>query len=195
MLREVILNRARIVRRVWFRGLGLLKVAYLRMIGCDVSWSAAIHPSAHIEPSGGQIQIGAGTFVDRGAIIRAMGGCVRIGKNCSVNAYAVLSGAGGVSISDSVMIASHVSIYASNHVFDDIGRSMREQGLTAQGVVIEEDVWVGAGARILDGTLIGHGAVIAAGAVVTKSVPSYAVTAGVPARQIGDRRTRNLGTE
>jgi len=62
------------------------------------------------------------------------------------------------------------------------------QGITANGIIIGQDVWIGAGARILDGVKIGHGAVVAAGAVVTRSVQESVIVAGVPAKEIGRRQ-------
>jgi acetyltransferase-like isoleucine patch superfamily enzyme len=75
---------------------------------------------------------------------------------------------------------------AVNHVFSDPHRPMVEQGITAQGIVVEDDVWIGAGAIITDGVRIGKGAVVAAGAVVTKDVLPHTVVAGIPARIIKD---------
>lgn len=162
-------------------------VAFCRFKGCEVDWSAVIHPDAVLERSGGEISIGPRTSVDKGAIIRAMGGSIRIGSDCSVNAYSFLSGGGGLEIGDHVMIASHVSIYASNHEFGDPTLPMGEQGLSVEGIVIERDVWVGTGVRILDGVRIGSGSVLAAGAVVTRSVAPGSISGGVPARPIGSR--------
>lgn len=169
----------------------LCKICSLRFKGCDVDWSAEVHPSAVVERSGGVISIGPRTHLDRGAIVRAMGGTIRIGADCSVNAYSFLSGAGGLSIADSVMIASHVSIYASNHVFSEATKPMRLQGLTTVGIALEEDVWIGTGVRILDGVKVGRGCVIAAGAVVTKSTAPYTINGGVPARVIAQRNGPN----
>ena len=59
-----------------------------------------------------------------------------------------------------------------------------EQGITAEGIIIEDDVWIGAGAIVTDGVRIGKGAVIAAGAVVTNNVPPHTVVGGVPAKPI-----------
>ena len=70
------------------------------------------------------------------------------------------------------------------HNFDDPDRPFVEQGITAEGIRIEDDVWLGAGAVITDGVHIGKGAVVAAGAVVTKDVPARTVVGGVPAREI-----------
>jgi acetyltransferase-like isoleucine patch superfamily enzyme len=162
-------------------------VAKLKAMGVNVEWSAIVHPSAVFELSGGSIEIGERTHIDRGVIIRAMGGGVKIGSDCSVNAYSFISGAGGVKIRNYVMIGSHVSIYASNHVFVDITLPMNTQGLDLKGVEIEEDVWVGTGVRILDGVRIGSGAVLAAGAVISKSIDSFSIVGGVPAKEISSR--------
>lgn len=161
----------------------------LKIKGCDVDWTVTVHPSAIFERSGGTIVIGPRTQIDHGAIIRAMGGRIQIGADCNVNAYSFLSGAGGLDICNLVMIGSHVSIYASNHMFADISVPMTKQGLDLKGIEIEQDVWVGTGVRILDGVRVGTGSVLAAGAVITKSTKPYSINAGVPARQIGSRRT------
>jgi len=89
-----------------------------------------------------------------------------------------------VQIGDRVYTSPFTQILAVNHVFNDPGRPYVEQGITAQGIVIEDDVWLGAGAIVTDGVRIGKGAVIAAGAVVTEDVPPQTVVAGVPARAI-----------
>lgn len=159
----------------------------LKTKGCDVAWSATVHPTAVFERSGGTIAIGPRTHIDRGAIIRALGGRIQIGADCSVNAYSFLSGSGGIDICNSVMIGSHVSIYASNHMFADISVPMNKQGLNLKGIEIEQDVWVGTGVRILDGVRVGTGSVLAAGAVITKSTEPYSVVGGVPAKKISSR--------
>jgi len=184
-LRKPLICTARFVRLLRNR----LTLVKLKTKSCNVDWSVIVHPSAVFERSGGTIVIGPRTHIDRGAIIRAMGGRIQIGADCSVNAYSFLSGAGGLDIGNSVMIGSHVSIYASNHTFADISVPMNKQGLDLKGIEIEQDVWVGTGVRILDGVRVGTGSVLAAGAVITKSTEPYSINAGVPARQIGSRRT------
>ncbi|MEJ5944700.1 DapH/DapD/GlmU-related protein [Pseudokineococcus basanitobsidens] len=95
---------------------------------------------------------------------------------------------GPVTIGDDVMMGPRVLVLGRNHVVDDTARPMREQGLgEARPVVIEDDVWIGAGAVLLPGRRIGRGSVVAAACVVTKDVAPYSVVGGNPMRQIGHR--------
>ena len=107
---------------------------------------------------------------------------IRVGQHSLIGEYNVLRGQGGITIGDRVYTAPGVQILAVNHVYADPTRPMVEQGITAEGITIADDVWVGAGAIITDGVRIGRGAVIAAGAVVTADVPPHTVAGGVPAR-------------
>jgi acetyltransferase-like isoleucine patch superfamily enzyme len=109
---------------------------------------------------------------------------IRIGKECLVGEYSVIRGQGGVTIGDRVYTSPMTQIIAVNHVFNDPNRPFIEQGITAQGIIIEDDVWIGSNAVITDGVRIGKGAVIAAGAVVTRDVAAHTVVGGVPARLI-----------
>ncbi len=112
----------------------------LGLRGADVGWSVNVHPDAVLERSGGSISIGANTFIDRGVIVRALGGAISIGSDCSLNAYTFLSGSGGMRVGNSVRIASHVAMVASNHVFSDPDVLIRKRGLSVKGVQIEDDV-------------------------------------------------------
>lgn len=183
MTRRLSIKLVRLIRRLGYYA----TAARLKAIGVDVSWSARIHPSSVVQLGGGYIKIGDRTCVDHGVILRAMGGQIVIGSDCNVNAYSFLSGAGGLKINDHVMIGSHVSIYASNHVFESTSAPMSSQGLTTLGIDIQSDVWVGTGVRVLDGVVVGTGSVLAAGAVITRSTNPYSINAGVPSRPIDYR--------
>lgn len=92
-------------------------------------------------------------------------------------------------IGSDVMMGPDCVIYTRNHRFDRLDIPMREQGYgPVEPVVIGDDCWIGGRVTILPGVHIGNGAVIAAGAVVTKDVPPYAVVGGVPARVIRNRK-------
>lgn len=137
---------------------------------------------------GGEIYIGNDTILMEGVIIKPFGGRISIGKNCSVNPYCVLYGHGGLEIGDFVRIASHSTIIPANHKFESLDLPIYKQGLSQQGIVIEEDVWLGSGVRILDGVRICKGSIIAAGAVVNSSVEPYSINGGVPSRLIKKRK-------
>jgi acetyltransferase-like isoleucine patch superfamily enzyme len=109
---------------------------------------------------------------------------IRIGRDSLIGEFNVLRGQGGITIGDRVYTSPLVQLAAVNHVFADPARPFVEQGITAQGITVEDDVWIGAGAVITDGVCIGQGAVVAAGAVVTRDVPPHTVVAGVPARVV-----------
>ena len=142
----------------------------------------------HACPDG--IQIGANSIVMHGAVLHVYNfrdlphAGIRIGRDCLIGEYSVIRGQGGVQIGDRVYTSPFTQIIAVNHVFDDPDRPFIEQGITAEGIVISDDVWLGAGAVVTDGVKIGKGAVVAAGAVVTKDVPPHTVVAGVPAKPI-----------
>ncbi len=82
------------------------------------------------------------------------------------------------------MMGPRVSLLAEQHVIDRVDIPMREQGTRRKGIIIEDDVWLGANCCVLDGVTVGRGAVVGAGAVVTKDVPPFAIVGGVPARII-----------
>ncbi|GAA1955129.1 acyltransferase [Agromyces allii] len=122
------------------------------------------------------------------------GGSIRLGDNCTVNPYTVIYGHGGVQIGDNVRIATHSVIVSANHVFSDPDQPIYQQGVTAEGIVIEDDVWIGANVTILDGAHIGHGCVVAAGSVVRGHHAPMSVLGGTPARVLKKRNAGDLVT-
>ena len=140
----------------------------------------------HACPAG--IQIGDQTIVMHGAILHVYNfrglphAGITIGKDSLIGEYTVIRGQGGVSIGDRVYTSPFTQILAVNHRYQDPTRPFVDQGITAEGIVIEDDVWIGSSAVITDGVRIGKGSVIAAGAVVTHDVPAHTVAAGVPAK-------------
>ena len=189
-------------------GIGLRAVAY-RLI-MRLEGLVAIERGARLRFAG-HIRLGRGVYIDEGVYLHA---CpegiqvgantmimhhaelhvynfrglphagIRIGKDSLIGEFNVLRGQGGIEIGDRVYTSPLVQIAAVNHVFSDPARPFVEQGITAQGIVVEDDVWIGAGAVITDGVRVGRGAVVAAGAVVTKDVAPHTVVAGVPARVV-----------
>ncbi|MDQ6419664.1 acyltransferase [Paenibacillus sp. LHD-117] len=142
---------------------------------CFVSQEALFHPES--------FSIGDRSYIAGGAIIRNTH--LVMGADCSINAYAVV--AGKVTIGDGVRIASHVSIYGFNHGYASVELPIFRQPHTSRGIHIGDDVWIGANAVILDGVRVGSHVIVAAGAVVTRDVPDYAIVGGNPAKVIRSR--------
>ncbi len=148
---------------------------------------ARIDPRAFVA-RGGTVHIGENSIVRAGTMLLPSSGRIHIGKRTSLNQYVVINGEGGVKIGDDVMIAAFTSIFAANHRSDRVDVPMRQQGMYSKGgIVIEDDVWIGTHCAILDGVTIGHGSIIAAGAVVNRDVPPFSIVGGVPGKVIGTR--------
>lgn len=137
-----------------------------------------------------QILIGNRCQLKEGCRIVVRSGRVRIGSRCAIGDGAEIEcWKSTVDIGDLVRIASQVYILTNNHAYEDVAKPIMEQGYVFKPIVIGDDVWIGRRAVILPGVTIGRGAIIGAGAVVTKNVPPNAIVAGVPARMI---RTRGV---
>ena len=122
--------------------------------------------------------------IEHGAIFSSkveIGSCSGIGINALIQGKCI--------IGDNVMMGPECMIFTVNHNFIDPERTIKSQGISEEKpVIIGNDVWIGARVTILPGVRVGNGAIIGAGAVVTKDVPEYAVVGGNPARVIGTRR-------
>ncbi|PKO22483.1 MAG: transferase [Chloroflexi bacterium HGW-Chloroflexi-1] len=138
---------------------------------------------------GGHVSLGDAAHLYRGTIIElGAGGCVEIGAhsriqpNCQFTAFL-----NSIRIGEGVQVAPACAFYPYEHGFA-AGQPITQQPLHSRGdIVIEADAWLGYGVIVLDGVTIGKGAIVGAGAVVTRDVPPGAIVAGVPARQIGRR--------
>lgn len=125
-------------------------------------------------------KIGKNVNIERGAKLQRqieIGDNSGLGINCDIN--------GKVIIGSNVLMAPEVVIYTENHAYYDKNSLIIEQGYSSsRPVTIGNDVWICRRAMIMPGITIGDGAVIAAGAVVVKDVPAYAVVGGNPAKII-----------
>lgn len=129
--------------------------------------------------------IGNHTTVHPTSLIRN-GQFVSIGDNCLINHNCLIqagkSPAGYIKIGNYVHTGVNVMMMAFNHGFYTRDIPTKEQDYFEAPIIINDDVWIGAGSIILSGVTIGKGAIIAAGAVVNKDVPDYAIVGGVPAK-------------
>jgi len=155
--------------------------------------TAVISPLADIERSvrGTLIEIGPRTVVDAFVKIKPAGGSgeVVIGPDCAINSGTVIYTGNGVRIGEGVLIAANCTLAPTNHAFADRERRIRDQGFQPSrgGIVIEDDVWLGANVVVLDGAVIGKGCVVAAGSVVRGRLEPYGIYAGTPASRVAER--------
>jgi acetyltransferase-like isoleucine patch superfamily enzyme len=163
----------------------LYTIVYAALVGARTGTAAIVRRGAVLNREyGGDIDIGPGTVIHRGAMLIPLGGHIRLGYRCRVNPYSILYGHGGLSIGDYVRIAAHCVLVPANHGIALDEGPIAEQPLSKRGIRIGNDVWLGAGVRVLDGAVIGDGCVVAAGAVVRGELEPYGVYAGVPARLV-----------
>ncbi len=145
-----------------------------------------ISPQAIIEQPE-NIYIGDNVQIKPGVVLRPETGTIYIGNNIVINHYTVIHAKGGVEIADWTIIGPHSGIYAQNHCYDSFEVPITKQANTGKGITLMGDNWLGAGCIILDGVTLGKGAVVGAGAVVTRSFPMAKVVAGNPAKVIKSR--------
>jgi len=156
--------------------------------------TARVSTLADLEDSvrGTGVTIGAHVIVDSFVKIKPVGGLgdVVIGDHSVINAGCMLYSGNGIRIGRFVAVAANCVFAPVNHDFRRRNALIREQGFLPGkgGIVVEDDVWIGAGCTILDGALLRRGCVIGAMSLVRGEVPEYSVQAGNPLRLLGWRR-------
>lgn len=147
------------------------------------------------------IIFGDGVTIGRFAMIRPsgyyerdVGAGLKVGDYSNIEAYCYIGCSGQIEVGSNVLIGPRVSISAENHKFSQLDMPIREQEVTRQPIVIQDDCWLGSNCVITAGIKIGKGSIIAAGAVVTKDVAPYSIVRGVPAKVIRMRTLQNNHT-
>lgn len=158
-----------------------------------IAESARISPLADIEDSvrGSRIVIEDGAKIDSFVKIKPAGGRgdVHIGRNSYLNSGVVIYSGNGVTLGESVLVAANCTFAPVSHEFHDRNRKIAEQGFRPGkgGILVEDDVWIGANCVILDGAILRRGCVIGAHSLVKGEVPAYSINAGNPLSLIGYR--------
>ncbi len=130
------------------------------------------------------VNLAKNAAIYHGAEIRA-GVNLHIGEGSIIGDHAILDARNGINIGHNVNLSTGVHIWTEQHDHSD--PEFRCMSDSSFGVAIEDRVWIGPSVTILHSVRIGEGAVVAAGAVVTKNVAPFSIVAGVPAKKIGDR--------
>ena len=112
---------------------------------------------------------------------------LRVGKFFGVNTGTYINAVGGITIGNYVLIGSNVTISSGQHPIEGINPSVFERPIIPKEIIIEDDVWIGAGAVIMPGITLKKGTVVGACSVVTKSTEEYSIVVGAPAKKIRSR--------
>jgi galactoside O-acetyltransferase len=169
----------RFLRSVYWRSMLKSSEGYIS-VGCGVAISGARN-----------ITLGGEIYLVEGVSLRAENGQLQIGSRFAANGGSkVIADHGRISIGAGVMLGPNVVIRASDHCSARVDVPIWEQGQTGGEIVIGDDVWIGANSVIVSGVKIGQHVIVAAGAVVTRDVPDYAIVAGVPAKVVRIRQGR-----
>lgn len=141
----------------------------------------AIDNNCHIDARGGGdegIKIGKNTLIASTTTLVAKSGPIVIGDDVSISSHCSIASVSGIFIGSHVGIAGHCFIGGGRYYYEDKETPIMKQGVFSKGPVeIEDDVWIGAGCRIMDGVRIGKGSIVGAGAVVQEDIPPYTVAA------------------
>lgn len=155
--------------------------------------TAKISPHADIEDSvrGSKIVVGPHSIIDSFVKIKPAGGAgdLLVGRNTIINSGCVLYSGNGIRIGNDVRIAANCTFAPTNHAFASKSKPIYQQGFLPSkgGILIEDDVWIGANCVLLDGAILRQGCVIGAGTVLREEVAAYTVVVGTPPKVIGRR--------
>lgn len=156
--------------------------------------TARVSRWADIEDStrGSRIILGAHCVIDSFVKIKPAGGHgdLVIGEHSVINSGCVLYTGNGLKIGNHVAIAANCTFAPVNHAYADRHRLITEQGFLPSkgGILIEDDVWIGANCVLLDGAILRQGCVIGAGSIVRGICDAYTIYTGTPIRPVAVRK-------
>jgi acetyltransferase-like isoleucine patch superfamily enzyme len=134
------------------------------------------------------IRIGSRIFLGRNTLLACKDGDIVLEDGVNISYNCVVFSASSVRIGAATLLAAYCYLVGGGHDFDRPDLPVVQQGRPSKGIDVGPGGWLGAGAIVLDGVTVGASAIVGARAVVTETVPPFAVVAGAPARVIRDRR-------
>jgi len=133
------------------------------------------------------IRIGRGVFLGRGTILSCKDGDIDLGDDTNIGFHCEVFSGSSVTVGRKGLFAAYTYLVGGGHEFERTDVPVVDQTRTSRGIALGDNVWLGAGATVLDGVRIGDDAVVGAGAVVTADLPDGSVAVGVPARVVRKR--------
>jgi acetyltransferase-like isoleucine patch superfamily enzyme len=134
------------------------------------------------------IAIGDGVFVGRNTILSCKNGDIVIEDRANLGFNCEIFSASRVRVGKSILMAAYTYLIGGDHLYDRIDIPVLEQGRTARGIDVDDNVWLGTHVVVTDGSRIGRDAIIGAGAVVVGEIPEFSIATGIPAKVVRDRR-------
>jgi acetyltransferase-like isoleucine patch superfamily enzyme len=133
------------------------------------------------------IDVGRGVFLGRGTILSCKDGDISIGDHGNFGFHCEVFSGSSVTVGKHALLAAQAYLVGGGHEFERPDLAVIDQPRTSRGIVLGDNVWLGTGARVLDGVRIGSDVVVGANAVVNADLPDGAIAAGVPARVLRSR--------
>jgi acetyltransferase-like isoleucine patch superfamily enzyme len=133
------------------------------------------------------IEIGAGAFVGRGTILSCKDGDIVLGERVNIGFNSEIFSGSSVRVGRDGLFAAYTYLVGGGHDFESAERAVLDQARPSRGIEIGDNVWLGTGAKVLDGVRLGRDVVVGANAVVNIDLPDGAIAAGVPARILRQR--------
>jgi acetyltransferase-like isoleucine patch superfamily enzyme len=137
--------------------------------------------------------LGAGVFLGRGTILSCKDGDIELGDQVNLGFHCEVFSASRVRVGNHGLFAAQTYLVGGGHDFDDPEKPVLEQQRSSRGIELGDNVWLGTGAKVLDGVRIGRNVVVGAGSVVRDDLPDGVIAAGVPARILRERGSRQAG--
>jgi acetyltransferase-like isoleucine patch superfamily enzyme len=131
--------------------------------------------------------IGSGVFIGRNTILSCKNGDIEIDDRANIGFNCEIFSGGHVRLGKNTLVAAYTYLVGGDHLHDRTDLPVLDQGRVAQGIEVDDNVWLGAHVVIADGARVGRDTIIGAGAVVRGEIPPFCVAAGVPAKVIRSR--------
>ncbi|HXG89002.1 MAG TPA: acyltransferase [Vicinamibacterales bacterium] len=135
------------------------------------------------------IVIGSGVFIGRNTILSCKNGDIIIDDQANIGFNCEIFSASRVRVGKNILMAAYTYLVGGDHLFDRVDIPVLQQGRTARGIDVDDNVWLGTHVVVTDGSRIGRDAIIGAGAVVVGEIAEFAIATGIPAKFVRDRRT------
>jgi acetyltransferase-like isoleucine patch superfamily enzyme len=134
------------------------------------------------------ITLGQGVFIGRNTILSCKNGDIVVDDKANIGFNCEIFSASRVRVGKSVLMAAYTYLVGGDHLYDRVDIPVLEQGRTARGIEVADNVWLGTHVVVTDGSSIGRDAIIGAGAVVVGEIAEFGIATGIPAKVVRDRR-------